>query len=95
MLSPNSLGRSGIATQDQPFEAGQTRSFFFLGNLSWTPDVAQFRYPGPGLGLFLVGHIIYEDDARIRRQTAFRRKYDVRTERFHRVDLGDEHEYAD
>jgi hypothetical protein len=81
--------RSGI------IEPGENRVFAHSPPLAWDVDTRR-SYAEHDRGLFFSGHIVYIDDNSVRRQTAFRRKYDPGTERFYRIPgHAEEHDYAD
>jgi hypothetical protein len=78
--------------------AGESKRFTFVDpKQGWEQSYRQ-KWPAIEAGVHFVGHIIYIDapGSSIRRQMAFRRKYNIETQRFHRIWITDnEHEYSD
>jgi hypothetical protein len=76
---------------------GESKALTFIDKtLRW--DQQNRRSWTSPAGIHFVGHITYLDEpgSNVIRQMAFRRKYDIETQRFHRIwDTDNEHEYAD
>jgi hypothetical protein len=97
LLAPTSWGRNDLRTARITFAPGQERPFIYWDDkgIVWDGDTkAYWIYP---FGMHFVGRFVYVDEVTgVRRQTAFRRWYDRRAQRFVRIEsIGPEHEYAD
>lgn len=78
--------------------AGESKVLTFVDPVRVWDDNHKRNWGSTGLGLHFVGHITYIDEpgSNIMRQTAFRRGYDIDTQRFRRLwDAENEHDYAD
>jgi hypothetical protein len=97
LLAPASYGRNDLQTANQVFAPGQERPFVYWDQhgVMWSEETK--RYWAQPLGVHFVGRFVYVDEITgVRRQTAYRRWYDRRAERFIRIyENGTEHEYAD
>lgn len=93
-LSPDPIHRMDLASPND-FVGGQVRNFTFTSrSLVWDHRMTATYYVPDDLGVFVMGHVVYIDEANVRRHTAFRRRFDPKTQRFSRRE-GDELDYAD
>ena len=68
-------------------EPGEERKMTHYSHRHWrTDDSSRHAFSENLFGVFFCGHLIYEDDRKVRRHTAFWRKYDLAASRFYVVD---------
>lgn len=65
-------------------EAGEEIELSHISDRHWrSNDNTRHAFAEPYYGVFFCGHLVYEDDRKVRRHTAFWRKYDLQASRFY------------
>jgi hypothetical protein len=96
VLAPDSRGNNNLGIIGE-IAAGETREQTFVSRDSRWDDNNWRDFYKPGEGVFFLGHVVYLDEpgSGVRRQMGFFRRYDRKTQRFHRLQELNDLEYAD